>query len=136
MKQRWRPLLVCALAALVSLGLWYGQPQRRAERFVAAHGAELEAALEGDGIIPARIGYRTYNLWGEEGEMAEFILFARGDTYYGCYWSREGVPFPFQGTDIPLTQTEDGGWTWTAEGDNHGATRKLSGRWYYFEASF
>lgn len=136
MKQRWLPLLVCALAALVCLGIWYNQPQQRAERFVAAHGAELEAALEDDGIIPARIGYRSYNLWGEDGEMAEFILTVWGDTYYGCYWSRGDAPFPFQHTDIPLTQTEDGRWIWTAEGDNHGVTWKFSGRWYYFEASF
>lgn len=108
----------------------------KAERFVAAHGAELEAALEGDGGIPARIGYRSYNLWGEDGEMAEFILSAWGDTYYGCYWSRRDVPFPFQHTDIPLTQTGDGRWTWTAEGDNRGVTWKLSGRWYDFQASF
>ena len=46
------------------------------------------------------------------------------------------APFPFQGVDVPLTRTGDGRWTWTAEGDNHGVTWKLSGRWYYFEASF
>ena len=42
----------------------------------------------------------------------------------------------FQGVDVPLSQSGDGRWTWTAEGDNHGVTWKLSGRWYYFEASF
>ena len=136
MKQRWLPLLVCTLAALVCLGLWRNRPLVRAERFAAAHGAELEAALEGDGIIPARIGYKTYNLWGEDNEMAEFILSAWGDTYYGCYWSRRDVPMAFQGVDIPLTQTEDGRWTWAAQGDNHGVTWKLSENWYYFEASF
>lgn len=136
MKQRWFPLLVCTLAALICLGLWRSQPLARAERFVAAHGAELETALEGDGRIPARIGYKTYNLWGEDGEMAEFILSAWGDTYYGCYWSRRDVPMAFQGVDIPLTETEDGRWTWAAEGDNHGVTWKLTENWYYFEASF
>ena len=130
------PVLVLTLAVLVCLGLYWNQPQLRAERFVAAHGAELEEALEGDGGIPARIGYKTYNLWGEDGEMAEFILSAWGDTYYGCYWSRQDVPMAFQGVDVPLSQSGDGRWTWTAEGDNHGVTWKLSGRWYYFEASF
>lgn len=135
-KQPWTPLLVCALAALVCLGLWYNQPQRQAERFVAAYGAQLERALEGDGGIPARIGYKTYNLWGKDNEMAEFILSAWGDTYYGCYYSRRDVPLAFQHTDVPLMQTGDDRWTWTAEGDNHGVTWKLSGNWYYFEASF
>lgn len=134
--QRTAPVLALVLATLVVLGLYWSLPLPRAERFVAAHGAELEAALEGDGGIPAGIGYKTYNLWGDDGEMAEFILSAWGDTYYGCYWSREDVPFSFQGVDVPLTQTKDGRWTWTAEGDNHGVTWKLSGRWYYFEASF
>ena len=130
------PVLVLTLAALVYLGFYRNQPQLRAERFVAAHGAALEEALENGGGIPARIGYKTYNLWGQDGEMAEFILSAWGDTYYGCYWSRRDVPLAFQYTGIPLTQTGDGRWTWTAEGDNHGVTWKLSGRWYYFEASF
>lgn len=136
MKQRWLPLLVCALAALVCLGVYRSRPLEQAERFVAAHGAELEAALEGDGGIPARIGYKVYNLWGEDGEMAEFILSAWGDTYYGCYYSRRDVPLPFQNTGIPLTEKEDGRWTWAGEGDNHGVTWKLSDKWYYFEASF
>ena len=69
-------------------------------------------------------------------QKAEFILSAWGDTYYGCYWSRRDVPFPFQHTDIPLTQTGDGRWTWTAEGNDRDITWKLSGRWYDFEATF
>ena len=129
-------VLVLTLAVLVCLGLYWNQPQLRPERFVAAHGAELEEALEGDGGIPARIGYKTYNLWGEDGEMAEFILSAWGDTYYGCYYSRDDVPFSFQDAGGPLTEGTDGRWTWTAQGDNHGVTWKLSGKWYYFEASF
>ena len=135
-RQRLIPMLALALAAL--LGLWaYGSlPVPKAERFVAAHGAELEAALEGDGGIPARIGYRSYNLWGEDGEMAEFILSAWGDTYYGCYWSRRDVPFPFQHTDIRWPSPWQRCWAWTAEGDNRGVTWKLSGRWYDFQASF
>ena len=135
-KRPWIPLLVCALAALVCLGVYRSRPLGQAERFVAARGAELEAALEGGDSIPPGIGYKTYNLWGEDGEMAEFILSAWGDTYYGCYYSRRDVPLPFQNTGIPLTETEDGRWTWTGEGDNRGVTWKLSDKWYYFEASF
>lgn len=135
-KQRLIPLVVCALATVANLGIYWNQPQLRAQRFVAAHGAELEEALECGGGIPANIGYKTYNLWGQDGEMAEFILWTWGDTYYGCYYSRRDVPFPFQNAGPALTQEADGSWTWTAEGDNHGVTRKLSGNWYYFEASF
>ena len=133
-RRRLIPLLV--LTALAVVWLNWNRPLPLAERFVAAHGAELEEALEGDGAIPADIGFQSYHLWGEDAEMAEFILSVWGDTYYGCYWSRRDTPFPFQHTDVPLTQTADGRWIWTAEGDNHGTTWQLSGRWYYFEASF
>ena len=101
MKQRWLPLLVCALAALVCLGVYRSRPLGQAERFVAARGAELEAALEGGDSIPAGIGYKTCDLWGEDGEMAEFILFAWGDTYYGCYYSRRDVPCPSRTRAFP-----------------------------------
>ena len=134
-ERRWAPALILVLTALAVTGLYRSRPLPQAERFVADHGAELEAALERGGGIPARIGYQVCNLW-RDGEMAEFILSAWGDTYCGCYYSRRDVPFPFQGADVPLTQAEDGRWTWSAEGDDHGVTWKLRDNWYYFEAGF
>ncbi len=91
------------------------------------------AAGEG---IPANLGIRSFNQWTGEHEMVEFTLFAFGDTYYGCYYSPDGVPLGFQNTQQELILDGDGSWTWQAEGDNHGLTRLISDRWYYFEASF
>ena len=95
------PVLVLTLAVLVCLGLYWNQPQLRAERFVAAHGAELEEALEGDGGIPARIGYETCNLWGQDGEMAEFILSAWGTPTTAATGPAGTCPWPSRAWTCP-----------------------------------
>ena len=55
--------------------------------------------------------------------------------YHGFYYSPDDVPLAFQNTAVPLEETADG-WTWRAEGDNRGFTRRLAPGWYYFEAYF
>lgn len=118
-------LAVCGAAYMAS-------PRLQAERFVAQHGAELEEQIQTGGILPEDL---DVTLWDGKHPMAEVILFAWGDTYYGCYYSPDGVPLPFQNTGLPLHEEKDG-WSWTAEGDNHGFTAHLEENWYYFEASF
>ena len=137
-KKRIRTLAVLLLAALLVLGglCWYLQPEGRARRFVAAHAQELEARLAAGEGVPNYPGLVTFNWWPGEHDMVEFILSALGNTYYGCYYSPDGVPLAFQNTRSELTPDGEAGWTWQAEGDNHGSTRLISGRWYYFEASF
>lgn len=68
--------------------------------------------------------------------MLEFILFTRGDTYYGCYYSYDNVPLAFQNTEAELTQNGHDYWDWSAENGSHGFTSKISDHWYYFEAAF
>lgn len=67
--------------------------------------------------------------------MVEYVLPALRPGYYGFYYSLDDVPLAFQNVPVPLEETTDG-WTWRAEGDNHGLTRRLSPHWYYFEAHF
>ena len=68
--------------------------------------------------------------------MLQITLIARGDTYYGCYYSPDDVPLAFQNSDVPLVQNGHERWEWEAEGDNHGSTERISEKWFYFEASF
>jgi len=76
------------------------------------------------------------NSWDAEHPMTEFLIMTWGDTYYGCYYSPDGVPLAFQNTDVELVQNGHDYWEWSAEGDNRGATSLILDNWYYFEASF
>ena len=44
--------------------------------------------------------------------------------------------FELLACNVGVTLVPDGEnrWTWRAEGDNHGMTKKISDKWYYFEA--
>lgn len=129
--RRW--LAAAVLVVLMVCGAAYmARPRLQAERFVTQHGMELEEQIQIGGTLPEDL---DVTLWDGEHPMAEVILFAWGDTYYGCYYSPDGVPLPFQNTGLPLHEEKEG-WSWTVEGDNHGFTAHLEGNWYYFEASF
>lgn len=131
LRRHW--LAAAVLVVLAVCGAAYmARPRLQAERFVTQHGMELEEQIQTEGIFPEDL---DVTLWDGEHPMAEVILFAWGDTYYGCYYSPDGVPLPFQNTGLPLHEEKDG-WSWTAQGDNHGFTAHLEGNWYYFEASF
>lgn len=129
-------VIPAAAALIILLGVLLLQPELRVRRFVAAHGEEIEESMAAGHGISARIGIKYFNTWEGEHDMTEFILFTMGDTYYGCYYSPDDVPLPFQNTDVELSQDGHDYWEWQAEGDNHGATEKIRERWYYFEASF
>ena len=90
--------------------------------------------------MPVLSGIDQYVVWPGEHDMVEFHLFGSGlgsqTSYYGCYYSYDDVPLPYCYATIGLTQEGEAYWTWQGEGDNHGATRKLSDHWYYFEAHF
>mgnify|MGYP000134703903 CR=1 FL=1 len=131
LRRHW--LAAAVLVVLAVCGAAYmARPRLQAERFVARHGAELEEQIQTGGTLPEDL---DVTLWDGERPMAEVILFAWGDTYYGCYYSPDGVPLPFQNAGLPLHE-EKGGWSWATRGDNHGFTAYLEGNWYYFEASF
>ena len=40
----------------------------------------------------------------------------------------------FQNVEVTLVPDGENRWTWRAEGDNRGMTKKIQDRWYYFEA--
>ena len=116
--------------------LFSSMPKHRMERFVSRHGDRLAAAIETNDGIPANIGIRICNAWDGEDPMTEFILWTRGSTYYGCYYSENDMPCAFQNAEVPFVQQKDDLWTWQGEGDNHGSTWRIKPHWYGFEASF
>lgn len=136
-----RKKLIAALLICVCLAgaAWFFRPKLRANVFVALHSSSVEEAYQ-YGADSYEIGhdaqYRNYN----DHSIVEFKLFAFGlvpsTSYYGCYYSPDDVPAPFQYVNLPLSQKNDGTWEWADEGDNHGTTVKIKDCWYYFEAHF
>ena len=131
-------LTVLAAVLLAAAALERENPERKARKFLDRNQALLEESYE-TGIVPADIGYQNYNLWEGGHPMMEFLLpgwAGWGSTYYGCYYSPDGVPLAFQNADVPLTEERENRWTWQAEGDNHGETSCIRGNWFFFRASF
>lgn len=134
------PKLLSAALMVLLFCLMLSQltPEKRTVRYVEAHQPELQAAMDAyfeqgqplayDSDIPA------VNHWPGPHPMVEYLLFT-GSGYYGFYYSPDDVPLAFQNNPVPLRETSNG-WQWQGEGDNHGFTRRLSPRWYYFEARF
>lgn len=134
------PKLLSAALMVLLFCLMLSQltPEKRTARYVEAHQPELQAAMDAyfeqgqplayDSDIPA------VNHWPGPHPMVEYLLFT-GAGYYGFYYSPDDVPLAFQNNPVPLGETSNG-WQWQGEGDNHGFTRRLSPRWYYFEAHF
>ena len=119
---------------------WSGSnPQIRTNLFVRIYHEQIEEGLKMHAGVPADdavlFGYKYVNTWEGEHSMVEFLITARGDTYYGCYYSPDDVPLAFQNTQAELTQCGHDSWKWSAEGDNSGKTMKIMDHWYYFEAS-
>lgn len=148
---------VIAMLALVMLcgGLWfyYRNPILRVRVFLMQYQDMLEERIHARGgdineveaeflsnPMPILSGIDQYIVWPGEHDMVEFYLFGNGfgsqTSYYGCYYSFDDVPLPYCYATTDLVQEGENYWTWLGEGDNHGATRKLSDHWYYFEAYF
>ena len=121
MKKVLLPTVLCLLLALWLI-LGRTAPEKRVVRYVEAHQAELQTAVD------------DYFLRGQH-PMIEYLLFTTPGGYYGFYYSPDQVPLAFQNTGVPLVPS-DGGWCWQGEGDNHGTTRLISPGWYFFEAHF
>lgn len=127
-----------ALVFLLCLALSQFAPEKRVERYVTSHLAELQAAMDDDFLRGQPLSYDgaipAVNHWPGQHPMVEYILFT-GPGYYGFYFSPDDVPLAFQNAPISLEETPTG-WQWQGEGDDHGSTRRLSPHWYYFEARF
>ncbi len=134
-------LALLALLALVWMGRpWYAQPQKAFEENQAAAEEALAAYLD-TGLTPQPFpGVSQIYARPTAHPILEFTTHSSGlvssSTYRGFYYSFDGVSVAFQGADVPLTEAEDGGWTWQGEGDNGGRTRAIGNNWFVFEAHF
>ena len=132
--------IILWLAALAVLFIW-SSPEQKVERFVAKNAEVLEESLGTDlsGGYPGGLGIQYYNCWGEDsghpiGEFCFGPSLLHGRQYYGCYYSPDDEPRGFQSVEVTLVPDGENCWTWRAEGDNRGMTKKIQDRWYYFEA--
>ena len=132
--------IILWLAALAVLFIW-SSPEQRVSRFVAKNAEVLEESLGTDlsGGYPGGLGIQYYNCWGEDsghpiGEFCFGPSILHGRQYYGCYYSPDDEPRGFQSVEVTLVPDGENRWTWRAEGDNRGMTKKIQDRWYYFEA--
>lgn len=132
--------IILWLAALAVLFIW-SSPEQKVDRFVAKYAEVLEESLGTDlsGGYPGGLGIQYYNCWGEDsghpiGEFCFGPSLLHGHQYYGCYYSPDDEPRGFQSVEVTLVPDGENCWTWHAEGDNRGMTKKIQDRWYYFEA--
>lgn len=132
--------IILWLAALAVLFIW-SSPEQKVDRFVAKNAEVLEESLGTDlsGGYPGGLGIQYYNCWGEYsghpiGEFCFGSSLLHGRQYYGCYYSPDDEPRGFQSVEVTLVPDGENCWTWRAEGDNRGMTKKIQDRWYYFEA--
>ena len=132
--------IILWLAALAVLFIW-SSPEQKVDRFVAKNAEVLEESLGTDlsGGYPSGLGIQYYNCWGEDsghpiGEFSFGSSLLHGRQYYGCYYSPDDEPRGFQSVEVTLVPDGENCWTWRAEGDNRGMTKKIQDRWYYFEA--
>jgi hypothetical protein len=114
---------------------------QKVDRFVVKNAEVLEESLGTDlsGGYPGGLGIQYYNCWGEDsghpiGEFCFGPSILHGRQYYGCYYSPDDEPRGFQSVEVTLVPDGENCWTWRAEGDNRGMTKKIQDRWYYFEA--
>ena len=140
-KKTKRAVSVIVWAAAILMLFWWTAPEQRVSRFVAKNAEVLEESLGTDlsGGYPGGLGIQYYNCWGEDsghpiGEFCFSPSILHGRQYYGCYYSPDDVPRGFQSVEVTLWPDGENRWTWRAEGDNHGMTKKISDKWYYFEA--
>lgn len=132
--------IILWLAALAVLFIW-SSPEQKVDRFVAKYAEVLEESLGTDlsGGYPGGLGIQYYNCWGEDsghpiGEFCFGPSLLHGRQYYGCYYSPDDEPRGFQSVEVTLVPDGENCWTWHAEGDNRGMTKKIQDRWHYFEA--
>ena len=140
-KKTKRAVSVIVWAAAILMLFWWTAPEQRVSRFVAKNAEVLEESLGTDlsGGYPGGLGIQYYNCWGEDsghpiGEFCFGPSILHGRQYYGCYYSPDDEPRGFQSVEVTLVPDGENRWTWRAEGDNHGMTKKISDKWYYFEA--
>lgn len=131
-------LFAILVLSVVAFAILSSTPEKKSKQFVEQHANSFSALLDSGQSIPSTWDGQTVDVWTGDHVMYEFTLGSgMGDRqYWGVYYSPDDVPLSFQNTDVPLSTHGDGIWTWHTEGDNHGTTKKITDKWYYFEASF
>ena len=129
--------VLCAVLAvlLIFTAVYFAVPQLRVRLFVACYADLLEHGFENQLGLPANIGINHSNMWSGEDDMYELILFEYGKTSYGCYYSPDDVPLPFQNMKVELLHNGHYYWEYN-ENPNvsySGKTSKIKDKWYYFE---
>lgn len=139
MKKR-HMVLLAAVLVLAVVFFYSSNPLRHTKTFVSMYGGQIEKHIQAGDSVPEDLGCLDVNIWQGEHPMMEFMLsgwgIGSGTRYYGCYYSPDDVPLAFQNYGTALTQDGPESWTWTGEGDNHGATQRIQENWFYFEAYF
>jgi hypothetical protein len=133
--------LILVLVGLSQLRLYY---KKHPEYTYYKRKSEVEDAVktiletgEEDGIqIPGvfKIKYRH-----KQNHPVIFFLtsgfgLAPSSTQYGFYYSVDSIPVEYGGLDHTLKEEGDH-WRWSGEGDNHGSTKHIEGKWYTFKYS-
>lgn len=131
-------LFAILVLSVVAFAILSSTPETKSKQFVEQHATSFSALLDSGQSIPSTWDGQAVDVWTGDHVMYEFTLGSgMGDRqYWGVYYSPDDVPLSFQNTDVPLSTHGDGTWTWRTEGDNHGTTKKITDKWYYFEASF
>ncbi len=153
MKKRKRLVLGglgAVLALLLALGIWWlrGGPRLWTQRQFESHQrafAETAAAALAEEPWKDVPGVWNVNVWTKEG--AEDVLVADFTTggwglgsstrYWGVYYTTDGQPAGFQGTDMELTEDASGQYFWREPGgDNSYQTWQLGEGWYGYLMEF
>lgn len=123
---------VILILVIVVIGAYFINPELRVKCFVEKYSDEY---AKWDGY-PSNIGINYSNVWtNDKGQaMHEMILFTIGDTFYGCYYSYEDVPMPFQCLEYELVPKDEN--TWIYDGKSSGETSKIKDNWYYFRVRY
>ena len=134
-------LLVVGFALLSCVDSWYHKPQNVFERNKDLLNDIAEQYMENGNLqYPTIAGIEQVTVWNGTNPIIEFMTsgfgIAPGSQYYGFYYSVNGTPVAYQGTDVKLELQDDGWWEWHGNGDNGGRTKQIEGNWYIFEAHF
>ena len=131
-------IVMVAVVALVSVFSYkLNAPDKLAERFVKNHSAEVEALVEAGDPLPEEVDGKPLDAWTEgEHPMYEVTLITISDTTYGCYYSPDDMPLPYQNTGLELVDDVRGGWSWRAEDETYGYTERIAPGWFYFDFHF
>lgn len=131
--------IILWLAALAVLFIW-SSPEQKVDRFVAKYAEVLEESLGTDlsGGYPGGLGIQYYNCWEKtagipSANSASAVASARTSVLRLLLFA-DDEPRGFQSVEVTLVPDGENCWTWHAEGDNRGMTKKIQDRWYYFEA--